>query len=410
MKSSNNSRKRAAVGVVLVAVILAGAGIALRMHEMHTLKKETEDNAIMRVSYFLPSPAPTHRVLDLPGTISSWYQATIFARVPGYVRMWYKDYGAVVKKGDVLAVLNTPDLDAQYGAAKADVKVKQAQYDLAALRAKRWQALEGTQAVAKMQVDVYAAEARAAHATLEASQREVQKFEALEGFKTIIAPFDGTVISREINLGDFVGQTGGNQTAQGGDSELFTVADIEKMRIFVSVPQDFSYILKPGLTATLRVPQYTNRVFKAKFLTTAGGFDPATRTAVTELEIDNADHALWPGSYAHVHFDVPTIPGMLIIPETALVFRSEGTQVAVVDKDNHVHLKSVLLGDNTGTNVQILSGIEATDHIINNPPADILEGQTVRIVAPTPGYNAPANAVSGKVEKKGETTQKGDHK
>ncbi|QNT78985.1 efflux RND transporter periplasmic adaptor subunit [Entomobacter blattae] len=389
MTASRKSSKVIGFGVVLLALIIAGLGILYRKHEMNSLRRETLKSAIVKVAVISPQPAPPRRVLDLPGNIVPWYQATIFARVPGYVKAWYKDYGARVKKGDVLAVLNTPDLDAQYAAAKADARVKQAQYDLATLRAKRWKALEGTEAVAKMQVDVYIAEARAAQATLEAAQREVQKFEALEAFKTIVAPFDGAVISREINLGDFVGQTGGNMEAQGGSSELFTVADIEKVRIFVSVPQDFAYILTPDLVGDLYLPQYKDRVFKAKYLTTAGAFDPATRTAVTELEIDNKDHFLWPGSYAHVHFDVPNVKGVLVIPETTLIFRSAGTQVALLTKGNKVHLQNVRLGDNTGVNVEILSGIQEKDMIINNPPADIQEGEEVNVVPLTPGYNAP---------------------
>jgi membrane fusion protein (multidrug efflux system) len=371
---------------VLIAAGLAGYGIWSRNETVASLQQTAEDAALPRVQVVSPQPGPAQRTLTLPGTIEAWYQAPIYAQVSGYVSHWYKDYGAQVKAGDVLATIDTPSLDAQFGASKATLAVMQARYKLAEITARRWSALSGTQAVAQQDVDVKAADAAAQKAQVEAAQQDVARYQALIGFKQLIAPFDGVVTARRTNIGDYVNAAGGDTTLHDAASALFIVADIHQMRIFVSVPQEYADVLKPGLTATLTLPQAPDKPITAEFLTTANAVAPATRTIVTELTVDNASRALWPGSYVDVHFAFPSDPNVLILPEQALLFRAQGMQVAVLDEHDRVQLRNVILGHNLDTDVQIVSGIRATDRVVGNPSAGLLDGQQVKVVAPVAGY------------------------
>lgn len=383
----SNRRKLGLILVAGVAGVLAVVGIVQRHSHYIDLAKETAVNATPAVQVIYPQPGPNERNLSLPANIAAWYQAPIYAQVSGYVKMWYKDFGAPVKAGDMLAEIDTPGLDAQYAAAKANLNVAQARYKLAQITAKRWKALQGTQAVSQQEVDVQAANAEAQKAQVEAAEHEVERYAALEGFKRIVAPFDGIVTSRFADVGDYVNAGRGDVDARGNATELFSVADVHAMRVFVAVPQDYADIISPRLEADLSIPQYPGRKFKAKFLATATAFNASTRTVTTELTIDNKSGELWPNSYATAHFTAPGDPDMLILPEGALIFRAEGTQVAVVDDSEHVHLVNVTVGTNLGTTLQILQGVKKTDRIINNPSAGLLDGQKVRVVKGTPGYN-----------------------
>ncbi len=245
--------------------------------------------------------------------------------------------------------------------------------------AKRWQRLAGTEAVAQQDVDVQVAGAQAAAAEADASRPEVARYAALEAFKRVVAPFDGVVTSRRTDVGSLVTPAGGDAGAARASSELFTVADIHKLRVFVSMPEDFADVLKPGLTATLTVPQFPGRQFTASYATSASAFDPASRSVVTELTIDNASHALWPGTYASVHFTVPGDQDVLIVPQQALLFRARGMQVALVDAQHRVHLQDVSVGLDLGQAVQVVSGLRPDDRLIGNPSAGLLDGQAVRV-------------------------------
>ncbi|MEJ1975926.1 MAG: efflux RND transporter periplasmic adaptor subunit [Acetobacteraceae bacterium] len=271
-----------------------------------------------------PQPGPPQRKLTLPGDLDAWYEAPIYAQVSGYVSHWYKDYGAPVKTGDVLATIDTPSLDAQFEASKANLAVTQARYKLAEITAKRWGALAGTQAVSQQEVDVKAADAAAQKAEVAAAQQGVARYQAMIAFKSLVAPFDGVVTARRTNIGDYVNAAGGDATTRSSATALFSVADIHMMRVFVSVPQDFAAVLMPGLTATLTLPQDPNTPIPAQFLTTANAVSTPTRTIVTELTVANPNRALWPGTYVNVHFVFPSDPGILILPEQALLFRAQG--------------------------------------------------------------------------------------
>jgi membrane fusion protein (multidrug efflux system) len=383
--STRRSSLMAFVGLV-AACGLAAYGIWSRDDTVAALQKTAADASLPRVQVVSPQPGPPQRMLTLPGNIEPWYRAPIFAQVTGYVSHWYKDYGAEVKAGDVLATIDTPALDAQFAASKANLAVVEARYKLAEITARRWSALSGTQAVSQQDVDVKVADAAAQKAQVAAAQQDVARYQALIAFKRLVAPFDGVVTVRNTNVGDYVNADGGDATLRSASTALFIVADIHQMRIFVSVPQEYADVLKPGLTATLTLPQAPDKPITAQFLTTAHAVVPSTRTVVTELTVDNADHALWPGTYVSVHFAFPGEPNVLILPEQALLFRAQGMQVAVLDDQDRVHLRNVVLGHNLDTEVQIVAGLKVTDRVVGNPSLGLLEGQRVKVVQPVAGY------------------------
>jgi membrane fusion protein (multidrug efflux system) len=371
---------------VLVAAALLVYGIVGRERALSALARVAQEQAILPAEILTPQPGPTTRPLVLPGTVRAWYEAPIFAQVSGYVHKWNEDYGASVKAGQLLATIDAPSLDAQYAAAKANLGVAEANYRLAVTTAERWVALSGTVAVSKQEVDVQVAGEAARKAELEAASQNVARYAALEAFKRVVAPFDGVVTSRLTDVGSYVNAAGGDLSVRGSSTELFTVADVHEMRVFVAVPQDYADQLATGLTATIHLPSQPGNLIEAKFLTTARAFSTNTRTAVAELTVDNSKHALWPGTYVDVEFHVPSDPKVLTIPEEALIFRAAGTQVAAVDAHNQVHLRNVTLGQNLGQSVQITSGLATGERLVNNPPAALLEGQTVQPVTPAPGY------------------------
>ena len=373
----------AGVAAVVLALVVAW-GIIGRRNNIASLKTMSDDESVPKVTLVSPRPGPKSRTLTLPGDVNAWYQAPIFAQVTGYVQAWYTDYGAQVHKGQLLARIDTPDLDQQLQEARSQLEVTQARYALAVVTAQRWQKLSGTQAVSQQEVDVNVADARAQKASVNAAKFNVARYQAQEAFKQVVAPFDGVVTARHTDVGDFVNAAGGDAGRQGGARELFSVADIHEMRVFVSVPQDYSGYLKPGLTATVSLPQFPGRLFHAELATTAQSYNMASRTVLTELTVANPKHEIWPGAYAEVHFQVPTDPGLLMIPEQSLLFRAQGLQVALVDANDKVHLQDVRLGLNLGQTVQVLDGLKPGDRLIANPSDGLLEGQTVTVVHTPP--------------------------
>jgi len=398
---SHNNQAIAAAGhrgqmLALIGVVVAGGlaafGIWARSDTVASLKQEADDAALPRVQLVSPRPGPPHHSLTLPGNLEAWNQAPIYAQVTGYVARWFKDYGARVKAGDLLATIDTPSLDAEFEASKAKLAVAQARYKLAAITAQRWAALSGTEAVAQQDVDVKAADAVEQKAEVSAAEQTVAQFQAKIAFKRLTAPFDGVVTARRTNIGDYVNGSGGDSTLHTPSAALFIVAHIHQMRIFVSVPQDYADALKPGLTATLTLPQNPGNEIPAQFRTTANAVNPSTRTIVTEFIVDNDKGELWPGTYVDVHFNFPSDPNILILPEQALLFRAQGMQVAVVDGQNRVHLQDVALGRNLNTDVEIVSGLKATDKVVGNPSLGLLDGQEVKIVQAVRGYQAESSS------------------
>ena len=375
-------RRRILFGAVAasVAIVVALLGIVAREDTVVTLRRTADDQSVPRVTLVAPKPGPKTRSLTLPGDLHAWYEAPIFAQVSGYVRMWYKDYGARVQKGDVLAVVDTPDLDQELQQAEAQLEVAQTRYKLAAVTARRWQKLAGTQAVSQQEVDVNVADAAAQKASVDAARFNVARYEAQEAFKRIVAPFDGVVTARDTDVGDYVDAAGGSAGTHGAATELFSVADLHEMRVFISVPQDYAGELRSGVSASITLPQFPNQTFQAAFATTASSFNTSSRTVLTELTVPNPDHRLWPGAYAEVHFTVPVDEKVLIVPEQSLLFRAEGLQVAVVDGANKLHLQNVTVGLNLGQTVQVTAGLKSNDCLIANPSDGLLDGETVKVV------------------------------
>jgi len=374
------------IGALLIVALYLFGAFYHRRAASKRLAHETLQDVIPTVALTRAQAVDSNTTITLPGNIAAWYEAEIFAQVSGYVKMWEKDYGAEVKKGDVLAFINAPALSAEYEQAKAAANAERARYELAEVTAKRYGAMEKSAAVPLLTITVKRKDAQVAKKELEAALQNVARLDALMKFRTIVAPFDGVVTSREINVGDYVNKVGTLDNTKGKGSRLFTVADIHKMRLFVSVPQNFGPFVKPGLTADVTVPQLPNRHFKAAFLTVAKGFSLETRAAVTEFVIENEDHALWPGSYASVTLSAEVDRDTLTMPTTALVFDEKGTQVATVTAENKVHFKPITVTRILDAAVEVSAGVTTDDRIIDNPSAALLEGETVRIVTPAPGY------------------------
>ncbi len=391
--------------VTLAAVLLFLFYLGYRVYEAKSsaaaFQAKTTEDSIPTVAIVNPKPGDPSETITLPGNITAWFEAPIYAQVSGYVKMWYKDYGALVKKGDILAEINAPALDAQYAQAKADLESERARYALADITAKRWVALRPNQAVSEQSISVKVAEAKAEAAKVKAAEQNVRNFEALIRFKTIVAPYDGVVTVRNINVGDYVNKEGTISTP-GSISNLFTVADVSMMRLFVSVPESFGPFLQPGLTADVTVPQLPTRHFIGKFLTVARGFDVNTRTAVTVFTIDNDDRALWPGSYGKVVLTAPVDRKVYMIPSTALVFQEHGTQVAVVKEDDRVHLQPIPVSGRLDYSVEVAEGICEHARIVNTPSAALLEGDKVRVVTPAPGYDLLENGPPAQKDKSGQ--------
>lgn len=371
---------------IIVFLVIIYYRVNEGQHEATALQKGALDNAVTPVALTNVRLSEPTATITLPGTIEGWYEAPIYARVEGYVKAWYKDYGDNVKKGDVLAELNTPDLDAEYRQSLADLESERAKNALAQLTAQRYVAMREHQALSEQAISVQLAEAQAEAAKVAAAEQKVKNIEAFIGFKKITAPFDGVVIQRNINVGDLVSKEGSISTPK-EKNNLFTVAVVDKLRLFVNVPSRFGPFLNEGLTADVTVPQIPKRHFTFDFLTVAKGFDVNTRTAVTVFTIENKDRALWPGSYATVKLTAPVESGVMTIPTSALVFQEHGTQVAVVTEDDRVHFKPIEVTKILDNVIELTSGISEGDRIINNPSAALLEGDKVRVVTPAAGYD-----------------------
>lgn len=377
--------KKIQYGVGLGLFILLALVFLARKHEADTIREETLENAIPTVSITSAKPGAPNETITLPGNVEAWFQAPIYAQVSGYVKMWYKDYGAQVKKGDVLAEINTPTLDAQYSQAKAALEAERAKYNLSVVTADRWTALRKSHAVSEQEISVQEANMKAEKAQLEAAEHNLNNFAAQLQFRTIVAPYDGVVTARNINVGDYINKEG-NISDKDTVTNLFSVADIHKLRLFIYVPEAFASVLKPDLKAEVTVPQFPDKHFTAKFLTVANGFDPTTRTAVTEFTIDNDNRELWPGSYAAVKLTVPLDENTLTVPSSCLVFQENGAEVAVVGRDDKLHFKPVHIKRILDGVMELDSGVTREDRIVNNPSAALLEGDKVRVVKPADGY------------------------
>ncbi len=369
-----------------LAMAVAVFGVTSRKKSETDLTLWTHAQAIPTVDIVIPEHGVGRQQLTLPGNVAAWYQAPLYARVNGYVKMWYKDIGAKVKAGDLLAEIDTPDLDQQYEEAKGDLTKAQANEALAELTSKRWEALRSTAAVSQQDADVKVGEYEVSKASVTAAQADVAKLAAFEAYKRIVAPFDGVVTARNVDVGALVSSTPTNSRlgefgGSGTPSPLFEVADIHEMRVYVAVPQSFSAQIATGMTAELTLPQYPGQRFKATVATTSNAISQHARSLLVELHRDNRDGILQPGSFAEVHFDLPANSEVLRIPASALIFRRNQAEVATVGPDDKVVLKPVEVGRDLGTEIEILSGLTTSDRVIRSPWDSISDGDIVRIAA-----------------------------
>jgi RND family efflux transporter MFP subunit len=355
------------------AVVIASIGISSREREEGDLAQLTQQEAIPTVEIVAPERGTSGQHLVLPGEVRAWYSAPIYARVSGYVKMWYKDIGARVKAGDVLAEIDTPDLDQQYEQARDELARVQADSALAELTAKRWEALRVTDSVSQQTADEKVGNFKAMKAQVAAATANVARLAALEGFKKIVAPFNGVVTARKIDVGALVNSTPGNAP------DLFGVADVHEMRIYVDVPQAFSAQVHAGMSAQLKLPQFPDQSFAATVTTTSDAISQGSRSLLVELRRDNKDGLLQPGAFVEVDFDLPPDPNALRIPASALIFRRIGPEVATVDSNDKVVLKDVVVGRDLGTEVEIKSGLATDDRLIRSPSDSIATGERVSV-------------------------------
>ena len=367
---------------MLLAVVIAVGGILIRSHDESALARQTDTESIPSVDVIRPRHNAPHATLRLPGDVQAWFEAPIYAQVSGYLRMWYKDIGAPVKAGDLLAVIDAPEIDQQLHEARAREAVAVANEKLAQVTAERWKHLLPTQAVSQQSVDQAVSDAAAKHAAVVAAQADVERLQALQAFERLVAPFDGVVTVRRTDVGALIKANGTS------GPELFAVADIHAMRVYVRVPQSYAAQVHVGMKAALHLPDFPGRAFPARVITMAHQVAEQSRTMLVELEAPNPAGLLSPGSYASVDFDLQPNKQALILPTSSLIFQEHGMQVATLERHDTVALKQITIGRNFGTEVEVLSGIAPTDEIIDNPPDSISPGETVRVAA---RHGAPPN-------------------
>jgi RND family efflux transporter MFP subunit len=370
---------------VIIAIVLAIAvtGIGARLIGRAILGRETTASAIPTVFTIKPEMGAAGDDLVLPGNVQAYNQASIFARVSGYLKSWQTDIGTKVKQGDVLAEIDAPEVDQQLRQAEADLATAEANYRLAQTTNKRWVNLLKSDSVSKQDADEKAGDAAAKKALVDSASANVARLQDLEGFKRVIAPFDGVVTARNTDIGNLI---------NAGSSELFRVADTSKLRVYVQVPQAYAATTAAGIKAELRFAEHPGQGYGAEIIRTANALDPASRTLQVELQVDNNTGALFPGSYAEVHFKLPGNAGSMKLPAAAFLFRTEGLEVAVVDADQRVVLKPVVTGRDFGSALEVLSGLSANDNVIINPSDSITAGAQVRVAAAPPGAAEPEKA------------------
>jgi RND family efflux transporter MFP subunit len=370
------------IGAV-IALVLAFWGVGSRIHARTELRQQTLDAAVLNVTTATPDQSGAGDELVLPGIVQAISEASIYARTSGYVKAWRTDIGARVHKGELLAEIETPEVDRQLSQARADLVTAQANEALAQSTNERWKALLSTQSVSKQDADEKAGDAAAKKAIVQASVENVARLSDLESFKRLTAPFDGVVTARNTDVGALI--NGG----QSNGSELFRVADTSKLRIYAQVPEAYAGKMHPGLSAELRFAERPGKVYQAVAVSTSNALDPTARTLQVQLQLDNADGALFPGAYVEVHFKLPSNGQTLRLPANTVIFRSEGLQVAIVDPQQHIRLKTVVQGRDFGKTIEILSGLDPHDTVVINPPDSIVDGITVRVAAPPPQQNPP---------------------
>jgi len=378
------SPRRARLIVTVVLSVLLAAGLITlieRLSERYALAKETERSSVPTVAFVHPAAEPPDQELVLPGTLEAYEESPIYARTSGYVRRWYKDIGSKVKQGELLAEIDTPEVDQELSQARAGRQQIQAQLQLAQISAQRWENLRKSDSVSQQEADQEASGYQQSQANLSAADANVRRLEQLESFKNVYAPFSGVITKRNIDPGVLI-------NAGAGGREMFDLAKVDVLRVYVNVPQAYALAVKTGTAANVTLQELPGQKFEGKVTRTANAIDTATRTLLTEVDVPNADGHLLPGSYGQVHFDVANYTPdarKVTVPVNAMLFRSEGPRVAGIGDDSKVQLRPISIGRDYGATLEILGGLNSTDRVIINPSDSLEDGQQVNAVVPDDG-------------------------
>jgi RND family efflux transporter MFP subunit len=358
--------------VAVVAVAVATVGILFRNNHANDLQKEVESQHVT-VKVVVPQYGPSAQTLVLPGNVRADLDAPIYSRVSGYLKAWHTDIGAHVKKGQLLAEIETPELDQQILRTQADLATAESNWEIADVTAKRWQNLLASDSVSHQEADEKIANAKAKHDMLHAAQANLQSLLVDQSFQRIVAPFDGVVTERNTDVGKLISPGSSNGQA------LFRVVDNRRLRIYTELPQSSAGLIKQGMTVQIFFPELPGQAFAATVLSTSDAIREASRTSTVELLMENKDGKLFSGSYAEVHFDLPSDTQVFRLPVSALLFRKDGLEVAVVGADNRVVLKRIAIVRDLGRVVEVASGLDSTDRVIDSPSDSIVQGDVVRI-------------------------------
>ena len=372
--SAPSHRTRAAAVALLALLVAGGFAVARRFTERRALARETETLAVPTVSVIQASAEPAQEELVLPAQLQAYVESSIYSRTNGYVLHWYKDIGSHVKKGELLAEIDTPEVDQELSQAKAARQQIVAQADLARTSAERWNNLRKTDSVSQQEADQQNSAYTQAQANLAAADANVRRLEQLESFKHIYAPFAGVITRRSIDVGALITAGSTGQT-----KELFNLAQFDPLRVYVSVPQSNAPSIRGGMPAYIELREYPGQKFQGKVVRTADAIDTATRTMLTEVDVPNHDGHLLPGAYAQLHFAVPIQITRISVPVNAVLFRPEGTRVAVVGAESKIRLKPILIGRDFGNKLEVLNGLDLTDRIVVNPADSLEDGQVVKV-------------------------------
>jgi multidrug efflux system membrane fusion protein len=378
------------IGIALLVLIVAGiATFLFRRSDSEALAKETDAIAIPTVATVQPKSEPGNDELVLPGNLQAYEESPIFARTNGYLLRWYKDIGSKVQKGDLLADIDTPEVDQELLQAQASRQQINAALGLAKISADRWANLLKSDSVSQQEADQQASGYQQAQANLAAADANVRRLEQLESFKRVYAPFAGVITRRTVDPGALI-----NSGAGAAGSQLFNLARVDPLRVYVNVPQAYAPLMKIGVKAVVTLQEFPGQKFTGTVVRTADAIDPATRTLNTEVDVPNKDGKLLPGSFGQVHFATGNAVPRITVPVNTMLFRAQGAQVAVVDKDNKVRLRNITIGRDFGATLEILGGVEVSDQIVINPSDSLEDGQQVHLAQPSsqPGVQPATGA------------------
>ncbi len=365
-------RRNFILGILLAIVLII---FFSRIWTAILLHRDTEVDAIPAVAAMTVAQGSAKEKIVLPGNVQAWHEAPIYARTNGYIKKWYVDIGSRVKVGDLLAEIEAPELDAQLRQAEADLTTAQANDKLAQSTAKRWLILVKTDSVSKQETDEKVSAAKASTAIVAAAHANRDRLRELVSFEHVIAPFAGVITLRATDIGALI-DAGSSPTAK----PLFRIAQANPLRIYVKVPQNYAFTIKPNMKVTLHFAEHPGKKFPATLLQTADAIDPVTRTLLTQFVANNANDELLPGGYTEVHFTLPLSAQTIRLPVNTLLFRKEGLQVATLTKDNKILLKSIAISRDFGNEVEINAGLNPGERVVLNPPDSAFNGEKVRVV------------------------------